>query len=82
MDDLVKRFQELKTKHNELTAEKLKCEAKKEQLLLEIKTIQDKYPNYDLSTTESVESIIKELSSKLAEDLRNINEQYEKIKAI
>ena len=31
-DDLVSKFQELKSKHAELTNEKLKYEAKKEQL--------------------------------------------------
>lgn len=81
-DELVAKFQELKTKHAELTNEKLKYEAKKEQLASEIKSIQDKYTEYDLSTVESVEKIICELTNKLNEELNSINEQYEKIKAV
>ena len=80
--DLVAKFQELKTKHAELTAEKLKYEAKKEQLSSEIKTIQDKYTDYDLSTVESVEKIISDLTEQLKSELANIDEQYSKIKAV
>lgn len=82
MDDLVKKFQELKSKHSELTAEKLKCEAKRDQLMSDIKAIQDKYPNYDLSSTSSVEKIINELTSQLSLELKQINDQYDKIKAV
>jgi chromosome segregation ATPase len=83
MDDkLVARFQELKTKHSELMSEKLKYEAKKEQLASEIKTIQDKYTEYDLSTIESVESIIADLTNQLTSELNSIEEQYSKIKAL
>lgn len=80
--DLVAKFQELKTKHAELTAEKLKYEAKKEQLSSEIKTIQDKYTDYDLSTVESVEKIISDLTEQLKSELASIDEQYSKIKAV
>lgn len=80
--DLVAKFQELKTKHAELTAEKLKYEAKKEQLSSEIKTIQDKYTDYDLSTVESVEKIISDLTDQLKSELASIDEQYSKIKAV
>ena len=83
MDDkLVARFQELKAKHSELMSEKLKYEAKKEQLASEIKTIQDKYTEYDLSTIESVESIIADLTNQLTYELNSIEEQYSKIKAL
>lgn len=83
MDDkLVARFQELKAKHSELMSEKLKYEAKKEQLASEIKTIQDKYTEYDLSTIESVESIIADLTNQLTSELNSIEEQYSKIKAL
>ena len=83
MDDkLIARFQELKTKHSELMSEKLKYEAKKEQLASEIKTIQDKYTEYDLSTIESVESIIADLTNQLTYELNSIEEQYSKIKAL
>lgn len=81
-DELVAKFQELKSKHAELTNEKLKYEAKKEQLSSEIKSIQDKYTEYDLSTVEAVEKIIKDLTNKLNDELNSINEQYEKIKAV
>lgn len=80
-EDLVAKFQSLKAKHAELTAEKLKYEAKKEQLNSEIKSIQDKYSCYDLSTAESVSNIISELTNKLNNELNSINEQYAKIKA-
>lgn len=80
-EDLVKKFQELESKHKEFTAEKLKYEAKKEQLAVEIKSIQDKYPEYDLSTVESVEKLISELESKLESEIKSITEQYDKIKA-
>lgn len=81
-DELVQKFQTLKNKHSELTAEKLKCEAKKEQLANELKLIQDKYPEYDLSSAESVESIINNLTEQLTVELDNINKQYEQIKAL
>ena len=81
-DDLVKKFQELKSKHDSLVAEKLKYEAKRDQLNIEIKAIQDKYTQYDLSSIESVESIIKDLTDQLDTELVNINEQYSKIKAV
>ena len=81
-DDLVKKFQELKSKHDSLVAEKLKYEAKRDQLNVEIKAIQDKYTQYDLSSIESVESIIKDLTNQLDTELVNINEQYSKIKAV
>jgi chromosome segregation ATPase len=81
-DDLVVKFQELKSKHAELTNEKLKYEAKKEQLSSEIKSIQDKYSQYDLSSVESVEKIIADLTSQLESELTSINEQYAKIKAV
>lgn len=81
-DELIVKFNELKTKHSELTAEKLKYEAKLEQLNTDIKIIQDKYPEYDLSTVESVEKIIGDLTSKLTDELNSINEQYNKIKAL
>jgi len=81
-DDLVKKFQELKSKHDSLVAEKLKYEAKRDQLNVEIKAIQDKYTQYDLSSIESVESIIKDLTDQLDTELVNINEQYSKIKAV
>jgi len=81
-EDLIKKFQSLKAKHNELVAEKLKYEAKKEQLTSEMKAIQDKYKDYDLSTVESVEMIITDLTNKLNNELQSINEQYNKIKAV
>lgn len=81
-EDLVAKFQELKTKHNELMNEKMKCEAKKEQLNSEIKSIQNKYTQYDLSSVESVEKIISDLTIQLEAELSSINEQYAKIKAI
>lgn len=81
-DNLVAKFQELKSKHAELTNEKLKYEAKKEQLVSEIKAIQEKYKEYDLSTVESVEKIITDLTNKLNDELSSITEQYEKIKAV
>lgn len=81
-DNLVAKFQELKSKHAELTNEKLKYEAKKEQLVSEIKAIQEKYKEYDLSTVESIEKIITDLTNKLNDELNSITEQYEKIKAV
>ena len=82
MDDLVTKFQELKTKHSSLMSEKLKYEAKKEQLVSEIKAIQDKYTEYDLSSVESVEKIISDLTEQLNSELTSINEQYSKIKSV
>ena len=81
-EDLVKKFQELKAKSAELTAEKVKYEAKKEQLTSDIKAIQNKYTEYDLSSVESVEKIITDLTDKLNKELVAINEQYAKIKAM
>lgn len=79
-DDLIKKFQELKTKHNELISEKLKYEAKKEQLEQDIKAIQNKYTEYDLTTAESVEKIINDLTKQLDTELTRINEQYSELK--
>jgi capsule polysaccharide export protein KpsE/RkpR len=81
-EDLVRKFQELKAKHNELTSEKLKYEAKKEQLDNEIRAIQNKYTEYDLSTVESVEKIIATLTTQLNDELTTINEQYLKLKSV
>lgn len=81
-EDLVQKFQELKSRHAELLSEKLKYEAKKEQLVSEIKAIQDKYTEYDLSTAESVDKIISDLTAELESELKSINEQYNKIKAV
>lgn len=81
-NDLINKFQVLKQRHAELIAEKAKCEAKRDQLLTEIKLIQDKYPEYDLSNSDSVDEIINQLTSKLESDLNRINDQYEKIKAV
>lgn len=81
-EDLVQKFQELKSRHAELLSEKLKYEAKKEQLVSEIKAIQDKYTEYDLSTAESVDKIISDLTAELTAELKSINEQYNKIKAV
>jgi chromosome segregation ATPase len=78
----VQKFQELKSRHAELLSEKLKYEAKKEQLVSEIKAIQDKYTEYDLSTAESVDKIISDLTAELESELKSINEQYNKIKAV
>lgn len=80
--NLVDKFQELKSKQAELTAERLKYEAKRDQLSLEIKAIQDKYTEYDLSSVESVEKIISELTSQLNEEMSIIEEQYSKLKAV
>lgn len=81
-EDLVQKFQELKSRHAELLSEKLKYEAKKEQLVSEIKAIQDKYIEYDLSTAESVDKIISDLTAELESELKSINEQYNKIKTV
>lgn len=81
-EELIKKFQNLKSKQSELLSEKLKYEAKKEQLVSEMKAIQDKYPKYDLSTSESVERIIATLTNQLNDELASINERYEKLKAI
>lgn len=81
-EDLVQKFQELKSRHAELLSEKLKYEAKKEQLVSEIKAIQDKYTEYDLSTAESVDKIISDLTAELESELKSINEQYNKIKTV
>lgn len=79
-NELITKFQDLKAKHNELVAEKMKYEAKKEQLCAEMKIIQDKYPEYDLSTTESVKEIITNLTEKLNTELNDIVKQYEQLK--
>lgn len=81
-NELVAKFNDLKVKHTELMAEKAKYEAKKEQLASEIKLIQSKYPEYDLSTTESVEKIIKDLTEQLDNELNTITEQYMKLQAV
>lgn len=79
-NELVNKYQELKNKHSELMSEKIKYEARKDQLMTEIKAIQDKYPEYDLTSVESVENIIKDLTNTLNIELTSINEQYTKIK--
>ena len=81
-NELVAKFQEMKTKLAELTAEKLKYEAKREQLNTEIKSIQDKYSEYDLSTTQSVENIISKLTINLSAELEKITNQYNQLKVI
>lgn len=81
-DVLIKKFQDLKAKHDELVTEKVKYEAKRDQLNTEIKEIQNKYPNYDLSTIESVENLIADLTTKLDAELTNINKQYLELKAV
>lgn len=81
-NELVTKFQEMKTKLAELTAEKLKYEAKREQLNTEIKSIQDKYSEYDLSTTQSVENIISKLTINLSAELEKITNQYNQLKVM
>lgn len=80
--ELIDKFSLLKNKHAELTAEKLRCEAKKEQLTSEIKAIQAKYPDHDLSTVESVEKTIASMTDELSQLLTSIEEQYAQIKAM
>lgn len=80
--ELINKFSLLKNKHAELTAEKLRCEAKKEQLTSEIRAIQNKYPDRDLSTVESVEKTIASMTDELSQLLTSIEEQYAQIKAI
>lgn len=81
-NELVAKFQEMKTKLAELTAEKLKYEAKRDQLNTEIKSIQDKYSEYDLSTTQSVENIISKLTINLNAELEKITNQYNQLKVM
>lgn len=81
-NELVAKFQEMKTKLAELTAEKLKYEAKRDQLSTEIKSIQDKYSEYDLSTTQSVENIISKLTINLSAELEKITNQYNQLKVM
>lgn len=81
-NELVAKFQEMKTKLAELTAEKLKYEAKRDQLNTEIKFIQDKYSEYDLSTTQSVENIISKLTINLSAELEKITNQYNQLKVM
>ena len=81
-NELVAKFQEMKTKLTELTAEKLKYEAKRDQLNTEIKSIQDKYSEYDLSTTQSVENIISKLTINLSAELEKITNQYNQLKVM
>lgn len=81
-NELVAKFQEMKTKLAELTAEKLKYEAKRDQLNTEIKSIQDKYSEYDLSTTQSVENIISKLATNLSAELEKITNQYNQLKVM
>lgn len=81
-NELVAKFQEMKTKLAELTAEKLKYEAKRDQLNTEIKSIQDKYSEYDLSTTQSVENIISKLTINLSDELEKITNQYNQLKVM
>lgn len=79
--ELIDKFALLKSKHAELTAEKLRCEAKKEQLISEIKAIQEKYQDKDLSTIESVEKTVTDMTNDLSTLLSDIEEQYARIKA-
>ena len=81
-NELVAKIQEMKTKLAELTAEKLKYEAKRDQLNTEIKSIQDKYSEYDLSTTQSVENIISKLTINLSAELEKITNQYNQLKVM
>lgn len=81
-NELVAKFQEMKTKLAELTAEKLKYEAKRDQLNTEIKSIQDKYTDYDLSTAQSVENIISKLTINLNTELEKITKQYNQLKVM
>lgn len=81
-NELVAKFQEMKTKLAELTAEKLKYEAKRDQLNTEIKSIQDKYTDYDLSTAQSVENIISKLTINLNTELEKITNQYNQLKVM
>ena len=81
-NELVAKFQEMKTKLAELTAEKLKYEAKRDQLNTEIKSIQDKYSEYDLSTAQSVENIISKLTINLSAELEKITNQYNQLKVM
>lgn len=81
-NELVAKFQEMKTKLAELTAEKLKYEAKRDQLNNEIKSIQDKYSEYDLSTTQSVENIISKLTINISAELEKITNQYNQLKVM
>lgn len=81
-NELVAKFKEMKTKLAELTAEKLKHEAKRDQLNTEIKSIQDKYSEYDLSTTQSVENIISKLTINLSAELEKITNQYNQLKVM
>lgn len=81
-NELVAKFQEMKTKLAELTSEKLKYEAKRDQLNTEIKSIQDKYSEYDLSTTQSVENIISKLTINLSAELEKITNQYNQLKVM
>lgn len=81
-NELVAKFQEMKTKLAELTAEKLKYEAKRDQLNTEIKSIQDKYADYDLSTAQSVENIISKLTINLNTELEKITKQYNQLKVM
>lgn len=81
-NELVAKFQEMKTKLAELTAEKLKYEAKRDQLNTEIKSIQDKYTDYDLSTVQSVENIISKLTINLNAELEKITKQYNQLKVV
>ena len=78
-NELVAKFQEMKTKLAELTAEKLKYEAKRDQLNTEIKSIQDKYTDYDLSTAQAVENIISKLTINLNTELEKITKQYNQL---
>ena len=81
-NELVAKFQEMKTKLAGLTAEKLKYEAKRDQLNTEIKSIQDKYSEYDLSTIQSVENIISKLTINLSAELEKITDQYNQLKVM
>ena len=46
------------------------------------KSIQDKYSEYDLSTTQSVENIISKLTISLSAELEKITNQYNQLKVM
>ena len=81
-EDLVKKYQLLKQQHSEILVEKAKCEARRDQLMSEIKSIQEKYPEYDLSSIKSVDLIIKKLTDELDAEIKVINEKYAEIKGL
>jgi uncharacterized protein YlxW (UPF0749 family) len=80
--ELINKFSTLKARHTELVSEKIKYEAKRDQLNSEIKEIQNKYSEYDLSSIESVEKIINDLTTQLNSEIESIDAQYAKLKAM